>query len=113
MKQLITPEQVSRKYGVSVQELAEWRGRNIGPDYYLLGKRVIRYLPENVDQWFRDPANARWHDFPAVAFANTNKGLEDSTMPWLSIDIHRPLTWWRATPDQLDQLAPRVADPDV
>ncbi|WP_227913060.1 MULTISPECIES: hypothetical protein [unclassified Arthrobacter] len=43
MKQLITPEQVSRKYGVSVQELAEWRGRNIGPDYYLLGKRVIRY----------------------------------------------------------------------
>ena len=110
MKQLITPEQVAHKYGVGVQELAEWRGRSIGPDYYLLGRQVIRYLPENVAQWFRDPANSRWHDFPAEAFANTDKGPEDSTMPWLSIDVHRPLAWWRATPDQL---APRVADPDV
>ncbi|MSS00401.1 hypothetical protein FYJ28_16480 [Arthrobacter sp. BL-252-APC-1A] len=107
MNQLMTPQQVGAQYGVTVQELAEWRRRNIGPDYYVLGTRVIRYQPEHVDRWFRDPANSRWHDFPAEAF--TREGPEGRTTPWLSIDVHRPLTWWRATPDQLGG---RVADPD-
>ncbi|MFJ2509574.1 helix-turn-helix transcriptional regulator [Arthrobacter citreus] len=107
MKQLITPEQVAHKYGVTIQELTEWRRRNIGPDYYVLGTRVIRYQPEHVDRWFRDPANSRWHDFPAEAF--THEGPEGRTTPWLSVDVHRPLTWWRATPEQLGA---RVADPD-
>lgn len=98
MNQLMTAQQVVAKYGVTVQELAEWRGKNIGPAYYVLGTRVIRYIPENVDQWFRDPANSRWHDFPADAFPN-----------WLSVVVHRPLTWWRATSEQLGA---RVADPD-
>jgi len=69
VKQLITPEQVAHTYGVTLQELTEWRRRNIGPDYYVLGTRVIRYMPENVAQWFRDPANSHWHDFPVGAFA--------------------------------------------
>lgn len=69
MKQLMTPQQVGAEYGVTVRELAEWRRKKIGPAYYVLGTRVIRYMPENVAQWFRDPANSRWHDFPAEKFA--------------------------------------------
>ncbi|WP_312099787.1 hypothetical protein [Corynebacterium dentalis] len=76
------------EYGVTVQELAEWRRRNIGPAYYVLGTRVIRYLPENVDQWFRDPAHSRWHDFPAKAFP---EGLGENVAEWLNIEVHRPL----------------------
>ncbi|MSS00460.1 helix-turn-helix domain-containing protein [Arthrobacter sp. BL-252-APC-1A] len=106
MKQLITPEQVAHKYGVTIQELTEWRRRNIGPDYYVLGTRVIRYTPEHVERWFRDPANSRWHDFPAEAFT---EGLGENDADWLSVEVHRPLTWWRATPEQLGA---RVADPD-
>ncbi|MGW9405859.1 hypothetical protein ACWGQ2_18060 [Arthrobacter sp. NPDC055585] len=106
MNQLMTPQQVGAEYGVTVQELAEWRRRNIGPDYYVLGTQVIRYLPENVDQWFRDPANSRWHDLPAEAFP---EGLGENAAEWLSVEVHRPLTWWRATPEQLGT---RVADPD-
>ena len=64
MNQLMTPQQVGAQYGVTIQELAEWRRNKIGPDYYVLGTRVIRYMPDNVDQWFRDPDNSRWHDFP-------------------------------------------------
>ncbi|MFJ2662669.1 helix-turn-helix transcriptional regulator [Arthrobacter koreensis] len=106
MNQLMTPQQVGAEYGVTVQELAEWRRRNIGPDYYVLGTRVIRYTPEHVERWFRDPANSRWHDFPAEAFT---EGLGENDADWLSVEVHRPLTWWRATPEQLGA---RVADPD-
>lgn len=49
MNQLMTPQQVGAEYGVTVQELAEWRRKKIGPAYYVLGKRVIRYLPDNVE----------------------------------------------------------------
>jgi len=102
----MTPQQVGAEYGVTVQELAEWRRKKIGPAYYVLGTRVIRYLPENVDQWFRDPTNSRWHDFPAEAFP---EGRRETAADWLSVEVHRPLTWWRATPEQLGA---RVADPD-
>lgn len=55
MNQLMTPQQVGAEYGVTVQELAEWRRKKIGPAYYVLGTRVIRYMPKHVDQWFRSP----------------------------------------------------------
>lgn len=48
MKPAHAPQQVGTEYGVSVQDLAEWRRKKIGPPYYVLGTHVICYMPENV-----------------------------------------------------------------
>lgn len=61
---LVTPRQVAQKYGVSTMDLASWRRREIGPPYYNLGRRAVRYDMADVDEWFNDPNNAHLHDLP-------------------------------------------------
>jgi len=60
---------VEEKYGVRVAELARWRRLGIGPEYYRLAPRIIRYAMADVDEWFHDPANAHLHDVPTAHLA--------------------------------------------
>lgn len=55
---LISPKQVTQKYGVPTDELARWRRAGTGPEYYRIAPRVIRYGTDDIDEWFRDPLNA-------------------------------------------------------
>ncbi|TSD68088.1 helix-turn-helix transcriptional regulator [Aeromicrobium piscarium] len=53
MSALLTPEQVSDLLGVKTQTLAQWRWRKTGPKFQKVG-RLVRYSPEDVDQWLHE-----------------------------------------------------------
>jgi predicted DNA-binding transcriptional regulator AlpA len=61
---LISPQNVERKYGVSTADLARWRQAGQGPQYYRISARLVRYGTDDLEKWFRDPANAHLHDLP-------------------------------------------------
>ncbi len=64
---LISPKSVEHKYGVSTVDLARWRQTGQGPEYYRISSRVVRYGTDDLDKWFRNPANEHLHDFPVGA----------------------------------------------
>jgi hypothetical protein len=66
MPVLISPKNVEQKYGITVDELARWRRTSIGPEYYRIAPRVIRYGTDDLYDWFTDPQNARLHDLPVT-----------------------------------------------
>ncbi|MCD2262454.1 helix-turn-helix domain-containing protein [Dietzia aurantiaca] len=49
-KGLLDPPTVAEDFGVTVQRLAEWRHKGIGPSYVKVG-RLIRYRAEDIDAW--------------------------------------------------------------
>jgi hypothetical protein len=54
MKQILTPEDVAKRLGITPQSLSNWRGQGRGPAYFKLGqtKRArIRYYLEDVVRW--------------------------------------------------------------
>lgn len=61
---LISPRQVEQRYGVPSEELARWRRAGIGPQYYRITARVIRYGTDDLNEWFTDPINAHLHPLP-------------------------------------------------
>lgn len=62
---IVAARDVAALYGVTTQELAEWRREGIGPPYFVLGRNTVRYDSDDVTDWFNDPANAYLHDYPA------------------------------------------------
>ncbi|AUI53783.1 helix-turn-helix transcriptional regulator [Arthrobacter crystallopoietes] len=51
---LIPPHAVHQQYGIPVRQLAGWRSQGIGPEYFTLGPRSIRYYPADIDDWLND-----------------------------------------------------------
>ena len=49
-KGLLDPPTVAEDFGVTVQRLAEWRHKGIGPNYVKVG-RLIRYRAEDINAW--------------------------------------------------------------
>lgn len=61
---LISPQSVERKYEVSTADLARWRRAGIGPQYYGIGARLIRYGTDDLHEWFTDPNHKHLHHSP-------------------------------------------------
>ncbi|WP_155853868.1 helix-turn-helix domain-containing protein [Arthrobacter sp. H5] len=61
---MMTPKDVAGMYGVTSQELAQWRRANVGPPYFMLGRNTVRYDAGDIEDWFNDPANGYLHDYP-------------------------------------------------
>lgn len=59
---LIDPQTASGLLGVSVDVLAQWRARDLGPAYYQVGPKLIRYRRGEVVAWLEArktvPSNA-------------------------------------------------------
>ena len=54
MEPLLTPADVSRILGVSVQTLAHWRSEKRGPKFLKLpAARLIRYRMADLEAWMR------------------------------------------------------------
>lgn len=51
MDELLTPDWVAEKLGVSDQALRAWRMRNEGPPYVQVSERVIRYPAAKFVAW--------------------------------------------------------------
>ncbi len=49
--QLWTPQQVASILGVSPRTLKAWRHENRGPRYVVLGERMVRYYPRDVQAY--------------------------------------------------------------
>ena len=62
---MMTPQDVAAMYGVTSQELAQWRRTGKGPAYYRLSRSTVRYDTDDVTEWFSDAANTHLHDYPA------------------------------------------------
>lgn len=50
MTTLMSPDEAARYLGVTVQTLAAWRWKKVGPPYRKVGRRV-RYDPTELDSW--------------------------------------------------------------
>jgi predicted DNA-binding transcriptional regulator AlpA len=48
---LIPPRAVQQQYGIPANMLAAWRRQGVGPEYFTLGPRSIRYYPGDIDDW--------------------------------------------------------------
>ncbi len=48
---LMTPAAVSTLLGISKPQLQRMRSRNTGPDFYRIGRRLIRYSSASVTAW--------------------------------------------------------------
>lgn len=51
---MMTPAECAGYLQVSEKTLADWRGEGSGPDYVVLGARMVRYRPEDVDLWMEE-----------------------------------------------------------
>lgn len=53
--QLLTPEEVSQKLGVSEQTLAHWRStRRVNLPFVAISRRCVRYRVEDVAEFVND-----------------------------------------------------------
>lgn len=50
---LLTPAQVARRLGVSVQSLANRRCRGIGPPFIQIGAKQARYDEDLLEEWLK------------------------------------------------------------
>ena len=63
---LLTPEDVARVTGLSVETLAQWRSQRRGIPFVKLSRNCVRYLQGDLDAWIEqrivrvenDPSNA-------------------------------------------------------
>lgn len=53
---MMTLKDVAGMYGVTSQELAQWRRANLGPPYFTLGRNTVHYASGDIEDWFNDPA---------------------------------------------------------
>lgn len=51
---LYPPEEAAEMLGIASQTLAHWRVRGIGPRYYVLNSRCIRYSLSDIQAWLDD-----------------------------------------------------------
>jgi predicted DNA-binding transcriptional regulator AlpA len=51
VKEFLTPKEVAERLQVSVQLLWQLRNNGGGPPYYKFGGRIVRYCPEQLDEW--------------------------------------------------------------
>lgn len=53
--ELLRPAQVAERYNVPVATLAWWRHQgDIGPEWFRLGPKQIRYSKAKCDEWLRE-----------------------------------------------------------
>jgi predicted DNA-binding transcriptional regulator AlpA len=57
--QLLTPEQLAKRWSVSAGTLANWRYKRTGPDYVRLGggKGMVRYRLTDIERWEKENQN--------------------------------------------------------
>lgn len=58
---LLTPREVARMLATTTDLLRKWRERGTGPEYVKI-EGLIRYRPEDVDQWISDHRTPTIHD---------------------------------------------------
>jgi len=52
-----TTKEVARYLRYSPRTVEGWRYMGIGPDFRRMGKRVVRYLGQDVLEWMHPPEN--------------------------------------------------------
>lgn len=63
---LITAQDTANKLGIKRQLLDQWRCQGKGPKFIRMG-RMIRYRPDDVDQWIADNEASPARDSSAKA----------------------------------------------
>lgn len=53
---LLTGAEAAGWLGVSIRTLEDWRLRGGGPIYHKLGKRLVRYSPDDLDAFVAEGA---------------------------------------------------------
>lgn len=51
---VLTPEQAAEVLGVSTRTLSNWRSAGIGPKWFRLADRLIRYRRSELHAWLRE-----------------------------------------------------------
>lgn len=51
-----TPDEAAAETGLTLDELRRLRERGEGPAYVTMGKRTVRYIRVDVEQWGRKPS---------------------------------------------------------
>lgn len=51
----LTAEEAAAVLGVTEGRLAAWRSKAIGPGYFTVGTRLVRYPREEVERWAEEP----------------------------------------------------------
>ena len=67
---LIPPSTVEQHYGIPTTELRRWRTTGVGPEYFQLTPKTVRYLDDYLHDWFNNPAN-----LPAGEFQRTGRTM--------------------------------------
>ena len=55
-REMLTPRQVSQRYGLAVKTLANLRYEKRGPCFFKLGNKKVLYAPSDIENWLK--ANA-------------------------------------------------------
>ena len=51
---LLTVEEVAARLNVSRERLYQWRHRGVGPPAITLGSRLLRFDPDDLEQWINE-----------------------------------------------------------
>jgi predicted DNA-binding transcriptional regulator AlpA len=51
---LLTPDEVARQTGLSVETLAQWRSQRRGPDFVKISRNFVRYRQCDLDGWLAE-----------------------------------------------------------
>jgi len=54
MATLLTPKEVAKQLGMTVQELHKLRRRNQGPAWFHINQKTIRYVSDDVVKWVQE-----------------------------------------------------------
>ena len=54
MERLLTPIQAAHQLGISHRTLERWRADDFGPPSIALGRRAVRYTPDDLREAFEE-----------------------------------------------------------
>ncbi len=49
--ELLTPDEVAKQMGLSIETLAQWRSQGKGPMYVKISRNCVRYRQSDLDGW--------------------------------------------------------------
>ena len=51
---LLSPDDVARQTGLSVETLAQWRSQKRGPNFVKISRNCVRYRQSDLDGWLAE-----------------------------------------------------------
>ena len=68
---LLTPAEAGAALGMTMDQLRVLRDTNSGPEFYRIGRRLIRYNTADLHRWKSCTAQPAQHDEPALGERHT------------------------------------------